>query len=120
VVFWGRFQCGAVPSERSGIGAFSAAMEEFSEFIHGQSLVDIPLQGGQFTWSNNQVWSKIDRFLLSPEWEEHFPYVSQSRLPRLLSDHFPLMLDCGVQRERKGYFKFENMWLKSDGFVELV
>jgi hypothetical protein len=30
------------------------------------------------------------------------------------------MLDCGVQRERKGYFKFENMWLKSDGFVELV
>jgi hypothetical protein len=40
-------------SERSGAGGFSAAMEDFSEFIHGQSLVDIPLHGGQFTWSNN-------------------------------------------------------------------
>jgi exonuclease III len=94
--FGGDFNVVRFPSERSGVGAFSAAMEEFSEFIHGQSLVDIPLQGGQFTWSNNQVWSKIDRFLLSPEWEEHFPDVSQSRLPRLLLDHFPLMLDYGV------------------------
>jgi len=91
------------PSERSGVGGFSAAMEDFSEFIHGQSLVDIPLQGGQFTWSNNQVWSKIDRFMLSSEWEEHYPDVSQSRLPRLLSDHFPLMLDCGSQREGNRY-----------------
>jgi hypothetical protein len=24
------------------------------------------------------------------------------------------------KEKRKGYFKFENMWLKSDGFVELV
>jgi hypothetical protein len=57
--------------------------------------------------------------LLSPEWEEHYPDVSQSRLPRLLSDHFPLMLDCGSHRGEK-YFKFENMWLKSVGFVEQV
>jgi hypothetical protein len=81
--FEGDFNVVRFSSERSGVGAFSAAMEELSEFIHGQSLVDISLQGGQFTWSNNQVWSKIDRFLLSPEWEEHFPDVSQSHLPRL-------------------------------------
>jgi len=41
-------------------------------------------------------------------------------LPRLLSDHFLLLLDCGTQREGKRHFKFENMWLKSDGFVEQV
>jgi len=57
--------------------------------------------GGQFTWSNNRVWSKIDRFLLSPEWEEHYPDVSQRRLPRLLSDRSPLLLDCGTHREEK-------------------
>jgi hypothetical protein len=34
-------------------------------------------------------------------------------------DHFPLMLDGGVSR-RSGYFKFMNMWLKSEGFVEQV
>jgi endonuclease/exonuclease/phosphatase family metal-dependent hydrolase len=94
--FRGDFNVVRFSSERSGAGGFSAAMEDFSEFIHGQSLVDIHLHGGQFTWSNNRVWSKIDRFLLSLEWEEHYPDVSQRRLPRLLSDHFPLLLDCGT------------------------
>jgi hypothetical protein len=77
VVLWGDFNVVRFLSERSGAGAFSIAMEDFSKFIHGQSLVDIPLQGGQFSWSNNQVCSKIDRFLLSPEWEEHYPDVLQ-------------------------------------------
>jgi hypothetical protein len=45
-----------------------------------------------FEWA----WSRIDRFLLCLEWEEYFSVVSQRRLPRLLSDHFPLILDCGV------------------------
>jgi hypothetical protein len=76
--------------------------------------------GGLFIWSNNRVWSKIDRFLLSSEWEEHYPNVSQRRLPRLLLDRSPLLLDCGTHREEKRHFKFENMWLKSDGFVEQV
>jgi hypothetical protein len=41
--------------------------------------VDILLVGGKFTWSNNQeeqIWSRIDRFLLSPEWEVHYPEVT--------------------------------------------
>jgi exonuclease III len=60
--------------------------------------VDIPLQGGNFTWSSNQAsrsWSRIDMFLFSPEWEDHFLNVVQSRLPGVLLDHFPILLDCG-------------------------
>jgi hypothetical protein len=85
--------------------------------------VDPPLEGGQFTWLNNQedqTWSRIDRFLISPECEELFPEVTQRRLPRLLSDHFPFLLDCGAPSGGSMYFKFENMWLKSDGFVDQV
>jgi hypothetical protein len=66
-------------SERLGVSGYSTAMEEFSEFIFMQSLVDLPLEGGQFTWSNNQedqTWSRIDRFLISPKWEEYFPEVT--------------------------------------------
>jgi len=36
-----------------------------------------------------------------------------------LSVHFPLMLNCGVSSWSR-YFKFENMWLKSEGFVDQV
>jgi len=49
------------PSERSSVSGYSATMEE---------LVDLSLEGGQFTWLNNQenqTWSRIDRFLISPE-----------------------------------------------------
>jgi hypothetical protein len=95
--------------------------KSFQTSFFMQNLVDLPLEGGQFTWSNNQedqIWSRIDRFLVSPEWEKRFPKVIQKRLPRLLSNHFPLLLDCGAPRGGNNYFKFENMWLKHEGFVE--
>jgi len=46
--------------------------------------------------------------------------VRQRRLPRILSDNFPILLDCGTQIEGSRYFKFENTSLKSEGFVEQV
>jgi hypothetical protein len=84
----GDFNAIRYPSERLGDTRHSLAMMEFSDFIFEQGLMDIPLVGGQFTWSNNcenQCWSRIDRFLLSPDWEEQFSDVVQRRLPRLLS-----------------------------------
>jgi hypothetical protein len=46
--------------------------------------------------------------------------VTQRHLPRILSYHFPLLLDCVALGGGSIYFKFENMWLKSKGFVEQV
>jgi hypothetical protein len=60
--------------------------------------MDLPLGGGAFTRSISHdlpVWSRVDRFLISPEWEELFLVVSQRRLPNLCLDHFPILLDCG-------------------------
>ena len=45
--------------------------------------MDIPLVDGNCTWSNNRdpsVWSRIDKFLLSPNWESHFPDASKKLL----------------------------------------
>lgn len=39
--------------------------------------------------------SRIDRFLFSSEWEDHYPNINQRRLLRLLSDYFPIRLDRG-------------------------
>jgi hypothetical protein len=38
----------------------------------------------------------------------------------VLSNHFPVMLECRGTNRARGYFKFENMWLKFEGFVEQV
>ena len=62
----------------------------------------------------------IDRFLISPDWEARFLGVSQKRLLRICSDHFPLLLDSVNGPRDKRLFKFENMWLKKEGFGALV
>ena len=71
----GDFNMIRFPSERSRGGRLSSAMRRFSEVVQDLELRDLPLQGGLFTWSggfNNWLKSKIDRFLISEDWEVHF------------------------------------------------
>uniref|UniRef100_A0A2N9FRM3 Reverse transcriptase domain-containing protein n=1 Tax=Fagus sylvatica TaxID=28930 RepID=A0A2N9FRM3_FAGSY len=42
------------PSERVGSNHFSPTMYDFSDFISTNGLIDIPLSGGIYTWSNNK------------------------------------------------------------------
>jgi exonuclease III len=122
-VVGGDFNVVRFPSERFGSVGFSPAMHDFSDFIFANGLIDIPLSGGNFTWSNNREvasMSRIDRFLYTADWEEGFITISQKRLVRLTSDHFPVMLECGSVPRGRRPFRFENMWLKADGFLERV
>jgi hypothetical protein len=116
----GDFNVIRFPSERSGGRRINAAMREFSDFIFEKGLMDLPLTGGLCTWSNTRSWSRIDRFSLSPDWEARFPEALQKRLLCLCSDQFPIVLACGRKKWGRKSFKFENMWLKEEGFVERV
>ncbi|RVW19879.1 hypothetical protein CK203_110843 [Vitis vinifera] len=82
-----------------------------------------PVARGVFTWSgglNNQSWARLDRFLVSPSWLDQFSGVIQRRLPRPVSDHFPILLEGGGLRRGPSPFRFENMWLKVEGFLDLI
>ena len=82
--------------------------------------MDLPLAGGLCTWSNTWSWSRIDRLLVLPGWEARHPEALQKRLLCLCSDHFPIVLACGGNKGGRKSFKFENIWLKEEGFVERV
>ncbi|KAF5463070.1 hypothetical protein F2P56_019016 [Juglans regia] len=116
----GDFNVARCQSKSFGNRRLRPASLEFSECIFDLNLVDLPLAGGPATWSNNQTWTCLDHFLISPEWESHFLDVWQKRLVCLASDHWPILLDCGGIQSGRRYFKFESMWLKSEGFVERV
>jgi hypothetical protein len=85
-----------------------------------QGLMDLPMDGGDATWSNSVSWSRLDRFLVSPEWEFSYPGLMQKKLLRVCSDHVPILLVSGCPQSGKRAFKFENMWLKEEDFVEKV
>ncbi|KAF5477100.1 hypothetical protein F2P56_003774 [Juglans regia] len=116
----GDFNIVRFPSEREGLSSMITAMEVFSQLIFDLELLDLPLVGGEYTWSNSRGGSRLDRFLVSSSWEAHYPKLCQKRFPRVGSDHFPIILECGGIHEGKRYFKFENMWLEVEGFVDKV
>ena len=98
-------------------------MMEFLDFIEDFNLVDLPLGGGQYTWSSgtaNPLMSRIDKFLVSNNWEDHYPDVTQKLLPQPLSNHYPILLEVGSMVRGKIPFRFENMWLKEEGFVDRI
>ena len=86
-------------------------------------LVDLPLEGASFTWfrvSGSACMLRIDRTLAPVDWVDHFGNVSQRILPHVVSDYCPLLVVVGSVSKGRSAFKFENIWLKEEGFVERV
>jgi endonuclease/exonuclease/phosphatase family metal-dependent hydrolase len=54
--------------------------------------MDLPLARGVSTWSNNMSWSRLDCFLVCPEWEFSYPVLLQKKFLRVCSDHAPIIL----------------------------
>ena len=68
----GDFNLVRFPKERSRGGGLTASMRRFLEVLKDLELKDFPLMGGPFTWRgglNNQVQSRLDRFLVTDNWD---------------------------------------------------
>ncbi|RVW72592.1 Transposon TX1 uncharacterized 149 kDa protein [Vitis vinifera] len=97
----GDFNVTLAQGERSRQGRVTPAMRRFAQVMDDLELIDLPLQGGSFTWSGglyNQAWARLDRFLVSPRWLDQFSNVTQKRLSRPISDHFPITIEGGGKR----------------------
>ncbi|KAL6350788.1 hypothetical protein AAG906_031374 [Vitis piasezkii] len=123
ILVWGDFNVTLSQRERSRQGRLSGAMRSFAQIVDDLELIDLPMQGGMATWNggrNNQSWARLDRFLVTQQWLDMFSGVAQCRMHRPTSDHFPILLMGGGIRRGPTPFRFENMWLKVDGFIDLL
>ncbi|XP_028099997.1 uncharacterized protein LOC114299458 [Camellia sinensis] len=80
--------------ERDGTSRRDKGMKEFNDFIDKCEVVDVQMIGRKYTWCNaldGNKWSWIDRFLINLEWIERFKFKLWG-LPRVVSDHCPIVL----------------------------
>ncbi|XP_026431387.1 uncharacterized protein LOC113328521 [Papaver somniferum] len=109
--------------EKKNCTKISRSMTQFNDFIEHHNLVDLPLKGARFTWSNGQsnpVMCRLDRFLITPCFETHFPLISQLARARPTSDHIPILLDISDPSWGPCPFRFEAMWLLESDFLTLL
>ncbi|XP_028090785.1 uncharacterized protein LOC114290973 [Camellia sinensis] len=97
-------------------------MRDFNVFIESCELTDIPMIGRKFTWCNAQkgaLRSKTDRFLLDPEWIEKL-HVKLWGLPKIVSDHCPILLMEDERDWGPKPFRFLNAWTVNPTFSKVV
>ncbi|WMV58897.1 hypothetical protein MTR67_052282, partial [Solanum verrucosum] len=119
----GDFNVSRYISEKKNYNRRTKGMREFSDFIEDMELVDMQLEDAAYTWfkgDQQEAASRIDRLMISKEWDDTFNNLKQIPLQRLGSDHIPIALIPGCWERNKSYFKFENWWLQSEGFVDRV
>jgi exonuclease III len=97
----------------------------FNAVIESLSLREIIMTGRQYTWAgpgDDPTYEKLDRILVSTEWETQFPMTSVETRDRSISDHTPLVLSTGSSTHypRTRPFKFERGWLLREGFYAMV
>ena len=95
----------------------------FNEIISFLGLVELPLKGRAFTWSNMQdqpLLEQLDWFFTSCSWTTNYPNSLVLPLGKSTSDHIPCVVSISTTIPKAKLFRFENHWVSQPGFATLV
>lgn len=100
---------------------------EFNEWIFRESLMDLGFTGPKFTWARGQHTStfkgaRLDRVLGNVEWKIKFSEAVVEHLPRIESDHTPLLVNTKPVPTRissRG-FRYNLAWASHPTFQSVI
>ncbi|CAN1139626.1 hypothetical protein LINPERHAP2_LOCUS11385 [Linum perenne] len=78
------------------------------------------VRGVVFEFKDDVAMSRLDRALVSPDWEDEYGGCSLRDLTRTCSDHCPILLECSMDMIILRPWRFEMMWLEFPNFHEVV
>jgi hypothetical protein len=110
-------------SDKNKPGGTNRWSSLFNSIIDLHDLIELELSGTLYTWSNNRnppTYEKLDRFLVSLEWDLHYNNVNVSGLSRSFSDHAPLCLKTDFAPPLLRDFRYELCWMLKPNFRKLV
>ena len=98
-------------------------LSRFRQTVAKLELVDIHLHGRRYTWSNERrspTMVRLDRALVSLDWEAMHPDCHLQALSSDASDHCPLLMQTQLSIQYMRRFHFESVWPKMLGYQEAV
>nr|GEV25891.1 RNA-directed DNA polymerase, eukaryota [Tanacetum cinerariifolium] len=122
VIIMGDFNEVRFTSKRHGSYFHSLNTAEFNMFIANSKLIDIPLGGYSFTWSDKHAskMSKLDRFLVYQGMLDLFPNLTGLILHRHFFDHRLILLkETHVDYDPTPFCLYHS-WLLEDDFHSVI
>ena len=95
----------------------------FNDAIGHLGLVELPLKGRAFTWSNmqdNPLLEQLDWFFTSVNWTIDFPSTEVLPLAKITSNHIPCRISIGTRIPKANIFRLENYWMEQHDFLQVV
>ena len=95
----------------------------FNEIISHLGLLELPLKGRSFTWSNMQeqpLLEQVDWFFTTSDWISIYPNTVVLPLAKTSSDHVPCVVSIDTNIPKSRVFRFENYWVDMPGFLDCV
>ena len=95
----------------------------FNSIISQLGLIELPLKGRSYTWSNMQetpLLEQIDWFFTSVAWTSQYPHTMVLPLARITSDHLPCKVQIGTRIPKSNIFRFENFWFSHPGCMDQI
>lgn len=108
------------PENRNRPGGDVNEMLLFNEAISALGLIELPLYGKKYTWTNKQsppLLERLDWFFTSSSWTTFYPDTSVSSLIMPTSDHWPCNITISTAIPKGQTFRFENFWLQHPSFL---
>lgn len=111
---------------RGKVSLAKRPMQDFQNWSNNNSLIHFPTAGAMFTWSNKRepyffVERRLDRCIGSSIWTDICNFIAVSSLPKLRSDHHPLLLKFHINLARSvPHFKFLNSWSLHDSCKQII
>lgn len=96
-----------------------AETEEFKDCTLRCELEEVKNEGPFFTWTNNTVRSRIDRFLVNEEWHS-LGFCHLRFWPESISDHVALVVTFHQTPINPPIFRYCDMWQKDRGYRNAI
>lgn len=106
--------------DRNRPGGNLTEMNLFNEAIDSLGVVEIPLHGRHFTWTNKQqppLLERLDWFFSSIAWTLKYSHTLVKSLGMETSDHWPCFIEIKTSIPKGRIFRFENYWMQHIDFL---